>query len=68
MSTMNRLSIGIVGACGPGADLKPAATRRRFAARSFSQELDQSYRGFNSRSWFSLWGPPFSCVMGAWGG
>jgi len=53
---------------GAALAFKAAAIRRRFAARSFSQELDQSYGGFNSRSWFSLWGPPFPCVMGALGG
>jgi hypothetical protein len=31
--------------------------RRRFAPMPFSQELDQSYQGFDSKSWSSFLGP-----------
>ena len=31
--------------------------RRRFAPMSFSQKLDQSYQGFDSKLWSSFLGP-----------
>ena len=34
-----------------------ASIRRRFAAMPFSQKLDQSYQGFDSKSWSSFLGP-----------
>ena len=36
---------------------KAASIRRRFAPMSFSQKLDQSYQGFDSKSWSSFLGP-----------